>query len=239
MTTTEVAFRLTLNSLTNHLSGQSRVFFWTFTTPEPLEKEQFTTRWNTFVLYIKRAYPLMPWLRVFEVHPGEEGDFNGHGLHAHAVFPQFRKVETIRKLALQAGLGRIHVKVLPIAKARNYLAKYLGKTKRASIPYLRGARLWASINFDGKTRCRDVIRQTFRSWLFKLLFSANAVERLNEVNPLLGGAYIAIVGYLRMRFKDILSFFNQYYDELIYCFSGQYNWHLWEIGEHKRRIYVF
>lgn len=77
MTNSEIAFGLTLESLfEGHTS--KKVFFWTFTTLEVLERKEFMRRWDNFVRRIKRLYPGMPWVRVFELHPGLDGDFNGH-----------------------------------------------------------------------------------------------------------------------------------------------------------------
>jgi len=125
----------------------------------------------------------MPWIRVYEVHPGEEGDFNGHGMHAHAVFPDYRRVEVISELAVKCGLGRVWVKPLPRGKAKNYLTKYLSKMKRALVPYLKGKRLWACINFPQRTVIRNVLRFSLRSYMFKkLLGSSNWLHKTKFFN---------------------------------------------------------
>jgi len=150
------------------LRDKRSLYFWTFTSPEVIETKEFKRRWNIFLIMLKRAFPKVPWVRVFELHPGIDEDWNGHGLHIHALTNQLLDVNRVREIANSANLGRIHAKRIPYGKATNYIAKYLDKTKRSKAPILKGMRLWQTINFgDLKVCVKNIVRYTFKSWLIK------------------------------------------------------------------------
>ena len=152
------------------LRDKRTLFFWTFTAPEVLEPQEFKRRWNNFLRNLKRAFPKVAWVRVFELHPGVDEDWNGHGLHIHALTNRLLDVDIVREVANQAQLGRIHAKRIPHGKATNYIAKYLDKTKRSNAPILKGMRLWQTINFGELKVCvKNIVRYTFKSWLIRSL----------------------------------------------------------------------
>lgn len=247
MTNTELAFRHSLNTLTQHLAGQSRIFFWTITSPEVLEKPEFARRWNNFVRRVKRRFPGMPWIRVFELHPGDDGDFNGHGLHAHAVFPQFRRWEVLDDIARKVGLGRVHVKPLPIGQARNYLSKYLSKTKRAEAPaILYRARLWQCVNFPDKTKVSDIQRWTFQAWFHRRAGSNGDIRHLiklirsfnRKLSLELESVRLFAFGYVK--FLKLSRFFIDNVLELAQGLQNFYNWDFLEAcGQDSQPLKVF
>jgi len=128
MKKTEAAFLLSVE----RLAEQGRLYFWTFTFADTLDLVATRKRWNHLLTLIRAKWPDACGLRVFEMH--EE-----HGLHVHLLTNKRIDVNECRKLAKQAGWGRIHVERIPRAKA-SYLAKYLSKERP---PALRKWRLWA------------------------------------------------------------------------------------------------
>lgn len=172
MTNSQYAFQMNVQILVDNipLRDKRSLYFWTFTAPEVITPQEFKRRWNNFLRMLKRVFPDVPWVRVFELHPGFDGDWNGHGLHIHAITNQRLDVDLVRKVALGANLGRIHAKMIPHGRASNYLAKYLDKTKRSNAPILKRMRLWQTINFgDLKVCVKNITRFTFKSWLMKEL----------------------------------------------------------------------
>jgi hypothetical protein len=170
MTNSQYAFKMNIDVLVDNipLRDKRSLYFWTFTAPEVITPKEFKRRWNHFLTNLKRTFPKVPWIRVFELHPGDEGDWNGHGLHIHAVTNHYLDVDMVRKVAQMANLGRIHAKRIPHGRASNYLAKYLDKTKRSQAPILKGMRLWQTINFeDLKVLVKNIVRYTFKSWLMR------------------------------------------------------------------------
>src|SRR5580658_3999676 len=97
--------------------GTERLFLWTFTFKELLGVKDTRKRWNRLLTAMKRTWPELQGIRVFEMH-------KRHGLHVHMVTNERIDVVQARALAERAGWGRIHVTVMPAEHAR-YLAKYL------------------------------------------------------------------------------------------------------------------
>ena len=92
---------------------------WTFTFAAVLDVKATRKRWNHLLTLLKRRWPKLAGLRVFELH-------KSHGLHVHLVTNRWIDVNVARELAFMAGWGRIHVMRIPPERA-SYLAKYLSK----------------------------------------------------------------------------------------------------------------
>lgn len=119
---------------------------WTFTLAEVLDIKATRKRWNYLLTLIKRRWPKLAGLRVFELH-------KNHGIHVHLVTNRWIDVNVARALAKQAGWGRIHVTRIPSERA-GYLAKYLSKHRPEC---LKGWRLWAGFGEWEWTRVKDVV----------------------------------------------------------------------------------
>lgn len=226
MTNSQYAFKLNVQTLVDSipLRDKRSLFFWTFTAPEVLEPKEFKRRWKIFYKKLRRTFPDNMFIRVFELHPGEQGDWNGHGLHIHALCHLLIDVHTVRHIANSAGLGRIHVKRIPVGKATNYISKYLDKTKRSRARILKGMRLWETINFQGKnTKVKNILRLTFKSWFLRTIETHR--KYLRQVNPQLAQQLSLQVsiqwGY--RRFKILSQFFDTYVYELAQSLIGIYN----------------
>jgi len=126
--------------------AKKSLFMWTFTFKDVLSIKDTRTRWNYLLTLIKREWPKLCGLRVFELH-------KSHGLHVHLVTNRFIDVNVARMLATKAGWGRIHVKRIPAERA-SYLAKYLSKDRPEC---LKGWRLWAGFGAWEWTKVKDVI----------------------------------------------------------------------------------
>lgn len=133
MKKTQVAFQMS----TERLAERGRLYFWTFTFAETLDIIEARTRWNHFLTLMRRRWPKMCGLRVFELH-------KSHGLHVHLVTDGFLDVNQARSMATRAGWGRIHVKRIPAHKA-GYLGKYLSKERPECF---KRWRLWAAFGKD-------------------------------------------------------------------------------------------
>lgn len=133
MKKTQVAFQMS----TERLAERGRLYFWTFTFKEKLDITETRKRWNHLLTLMKRKWPKMCGLRVFELH-------QSHGLHVHLLTDRFIDVNTARTLAARAGWGRIHVKRIPATKA-GYLGKYLSKERPECF---KRWRLWAAFGKD-------------------------------------------------------------------------------------------
>lgn len=113
--------------------------------------------WDRLRRAMVREYPDAKMLRVFEMHPG------GHGMHVHAVTPDWLRVNVIIRLARRCGFGRIHVvewnKKAGLA-AGEYISKYLTKQRRPE--YLKGKRYYATIGIprEERTLQSDIIIQS-------------------------------------------------------------------------------
>jgi len=97
-------------------------------------------RWDSFRKWLLKRSCVA--VRVLE--RGEKGAF-----HFHLVTPQRWDVNAIRKAAPGYGIGRVHVKAVPV-EAASYVAKYLWKGDRRWVP--RGVRLWGCLGFEGASK---------------------------------------------------------------------------------------
>jgi hypothetical protein len=141
MTKSKTAFLASSRKL-----AQDRLFMWTFTFKELLGVKDTRKRWNRLLTAIKRTWPELQGIRVFEMH-------KRHGLHVHMVTNRWIYVNVARELAFLAGWGRIHVMRVPPERA-SYLAKYLSKERPEC---LKGWRLWAGFGDWDWTKVKDVV----------------------------------------------------------------------------------
>ncbi len=58
--------------------GKEKLFMWTFTFKELLGVKETRKRWNRLLTAMKRTWPELQGIRVFEMH-------KRHGLHVHIV----------------------------------------------------------------------------------------------------------------------------------------------------------
>ncbi len=126
-----------------------RVYMWTFTFAKVISDDIAAKCWNHLNRDLTRRYKATggcPGIKVVEVHPG------GHGLHFHALIARRLDVSEVRRLAIRAGFGRIHVQKCKQSAAA-YCAKYL--TKRDD-GLKRGARRWGMVAGFKGTRVRDI-----------------------------------------------------------------------------------
>ena len=75
-----------------------------------------------------------------------------HGLHIHALFNRYARVEFIRQAARGYGFGRIHVKQVD-KEGAEYLGKYLAKQGRPEC--FQGKRLWAAFGAFDHCKVKD------------------------------------------------------------------------------------
>jgi hypothetical protein len=137
--------------------GTERLFLWTFTFKELLGVKDTRKRWNRLLTAIKRTWPELQGIRVFEMH-------KRHGLHVHMVTNERIDVVQARALAEKAGWGRIHVTVMPSEHAR-YLAKYLSKERPLC---LKRWRLWAAFGEGWEpTKVKDLIKESLFSTVYR------------------------------------------------------------------------
>ncbi len=118
---------------------------WPFTFATVLDVKATRKKWNHLLTLLKRRWPNLAGLRVFELH-------KNHGLHVHLVTNRWIDVNVARELAFLAGWGRIHVMRIPPERA-SYLAKYLSKERPEC---LKGWRLWAGFGDWDWTKVKDV-----------------------------------------------------------------------------------
>jgi len=104
--------------------GKHSLYMWTFTFAEVLDIKDTRKRWNYLLTLLRRRWPDLCGLRVFELH-------QSHGLHVHLVTNRFIDVNEARKLSNKAGWGRIHVARISTEKSV-YLAKYLPIDQRGA-----------------------------------------------------------------------------------------------------------
>lgn len=133
MKKTQIAFQMSAE----RLAERGRLYFWTFTFSETLDITKTRRRWNHLLTLMRRRWPKMCGLRVFEMH-------KTHGLHVHLLTDRYLDVNKARSMAKKAGWGRIHVERIPGSKA-GYLGKYLSKERP---PCLQRWRLWAAFGTD-------------------------------------------------------------------------------------------
>ena len=137
--------------------GKQRLYLWTFTFKELLAVKETRKRWNHLLTLLVREWPNLQGLRVFELH-------QEHGLHVHLITNQFIDVNRARKLAAQAGWGRIHVMPMP-SEHSGYLAKYLSKERPECLSRWR---LWAGFGKGWEwTKVKDVICETLFSRVYR------------------------------------------------------------------------
>lgn len=150
LTKRKAAFLHTCAKLYFDENGKARrVYLWTFTFRQVIADEIAKACWNHLNVLLSRKYKPSggcPGVRVTEVHPG------GHGLHFHALIARRLDVNEVRKLAIRAGFGRIHVRKCN-QHAAQYLAKYLSKRDDG---LKRGARRWGMIAGFKGTRVKDI-----------------------------------------------------------------------------------
>ena len=130
---------------TRKLAAQS-LYMWTFTFRETLNVKDTRKRWNHLLTLLKRRWPDLCGLRVFEMH-------ESHGLHVHLVTNRFINVIEARELAQRAGWGRIHVQKIPVDQAE-YLGKYLSKDRPKCFQHWR---LWAAFGKWDWTKVKDLL----------------------------------------------------------------------------------
>jgi hypothetical protein len=137
--------------------AKDRLFMWTFTFKELLGVKDTRKRWNRLLTAMKRTWPELQGIRVFEMH-------KRHGLHVHMVTNERIDVVQARALAEKAGWGRIHVTVMPAEHAR-YLAKYLSKERPLC---LKRWRLWAAFGEGWEpTKVKDLIKESLFSTVYR------------------------------------------------------------------------
>ena len=130
---------------------------WTFTFKKLLGVKDTRKRWNRLLTAMKRTWPGLQGIRVFEMH-------KRHGLHVHMVTNERIDVVQARALEEKAGWGRIHVTVMPAEHAR-YLAKYLSKERP---PCLKRWRLWAAFGESWEpTKVKDLIKESLFSTVYR------------------------------------------------------------------------
>ena len=131
---------------TQTLGASQSLFMWTFTFKEVLAVKETRAKWNYLLTLMRRRWPKLQGLRVFEMH-------KEHGLHVHLVTNQFIDVNIARVLAEKAGWGRIHVMQIPTDRA-GYLGKYLSKERPEC---LKRWRLWAGFGNWDWTKVKDLV----------------------------------------------------------------------------------
>ena len=123
-----------------------KLFMWTFTFRETLDIKNTRKRWNHLLTLMRRRWPSLCGLRVFELH-------DSHGLHVHLITNRWIDVYEARRMAKQAGWGRIHVMKMPPEKAP-YLAKYLSKERPKCF---KRWRLWAGFGDWEWNKVKDLV----------------------------------------------------------------------------------
>jgi hypothetical protein len=129
--------------------GEQGLYMWTLTFRELLAIKDTRKRWNYLLTLMKRRWPNLCGLRVFEMH-------KEHGLHVHLITNRRIDVNEVRRLAKKAGWGRVHVKRVPPDRAA-YLAKYLGKARPEA---MYGWRLWGAFGKWDWSRVADVAMES-------------------------------------------------------------------------------
>lgn len=155
---------LTFHSNIDRLAAGGRTYLWTFTLADAVDYAALRTAWNRLLTYLRRDSSLWAGVRVYEVHPGRWGEFS-HGLHVHVVTNRYHHVDQVRRVAMAAGWGRIHV--TRVRKGREYyVTKYLTKERPVA---LKGWRLTALFGFTERTRLADVVVESVRASLMRLV----------------------------------------------------------------------
>jgi hypothetical protein len=225
------AFKISMEALT-----VGDAYMWTLTWPTATDVTVVRKAWNHFLnggSGLLRCFPLVSGLRVFEMHPGEDGE-HSHGLHIHCVVDERLPVDIVRIIAAQAGFGRIHVKKIKEKKRAFYLSKYLQKQER--IEALTSCRLWATFGRLKGSKVKDFEMRGERADVWRYLKTmvggwenVGFGDKTAIVEEVLGGAQLEVafeaVGWLRLTEP---SWALQYLDET----GREREW--WR--EHKKRL---
>jgi hypothetical protein len=151
MTKSKIAYTIATQTL-----GKQSLYMWTFTFGELLNIKATRKRWNHLLTLMRQRWEQLCGLRVFELH-----EF--HGLHVHLVTNRWLDVNEARRLAEQAGWGRIHVMRIPLERA-GYLAKYLAKERPDCFKHWR---LWAGFGDWDWTRVKDIVCDSACSRIYR------------------------------------------------------------------------
>jgi len=142
--------------LATQILAEQPLYMWGLTFMEVLDIKDTRKRWNHLLTLIKRQWPELCGLRVFEMH-------KMHGLHVHLLTNRFIDVNVMRALAKKAGWGRINVKRIPAERAA-YLAKYLSKDRAEC---LKSWRLWAGFGPWDWTKVKDAVSDSPFSRIYR------------------------------------------------------------------------
>lgn len=133
------------------LESEGRLYFWTLTTPDEVhDPKEISYRWNKLCTRLRKEYPGLKGLRVYEYHPG------GHGIHIHMVVNQYLPAARMWRLAAASGFGRVDVQQWRSGAedAAAYLTKYITKSKSEEWD---GTRVYGTFGWKGsQTRQRDI-----------------------------------------------------------------------------------
>jgi len=151
MNKSQTAFQFSTERL-----AKEGLYLWTFTFAEVLDIKETRKLWNHLLTLLKRRWPDLCGLRVFELH-------DTHGLHVHLVTNRYIRVEEARRLAKIAGWGRIHV-TRANAETAKYLGKYLSKERE---PCLKRWRLWAGFGKWDWSRVKDICVESPRGTIWR------------------------------------------------------------------------
>jgi hypothetical protein len=124
----------------------SKLYFWTFTYKELHELKLARELWGKCLKEIKRNFPKLAGLRVFELH-------DRRGLHIHMLTNRFIWIETMKKMGKSYGFGRIEAKRADEGSIK-YLAKYLNKEREEC---MKSARLWSAFGDFVWCKCKDIV----------------------------------------------------------------------------------
>jgi len=139
--------------------------FWTFTFKTPHTPKEGAKKWDNLRRSIVREWTEARLVRVFELHP------SGHGLHVHAVTPDWLSVRRMITFSKRAGFGRVHVvrwDTKAGMQAGEYIAKYLSKARPECF---KGKRLYGFVGIpaDDATLQRDISFSSPRVDLWAIL----------------------------------------------------------------------
>lgn len=149
---TKIALEWTLKRFTQ---GSKNCFLWTLTIPDSdyssKKVRDYSARCTEFFNRLRKLDSSFSAVRVFEF-----GEKTGR-FHCHFVTVRRENIKKFIKVCKACGLGRIHVKKIPVSKV-GYIAKYVTKgfSKYCPIPEglrhelriaRRGMRMWGTTNF--------------------------------------------------------------------------------------------
>ena len=170
-------------SIERFVKTSDKVYLWTFTFEELALPKDAYIRWKRFTTRIKRFFPGLGGVRVFEWHPWracvveKDGALTpmSHGIHIHLITNMFLPVDGVRILSDDC-FGRIHVircnDITVPEKLSGYLSKYLRKYMGHNCPkILKHARLWANWGSWDGTKVREVKETScFKSFWKRLVY---------------------------------------------------------------------